>query len=229
MVLYLFPITLMLLALLIPIIYCIIWKEYILKKIGMIFLCCFFITLFYPITQILANFTGNSLGYFLGKLILFTLIPLITISYIEKWKIIETFVELGLRKRNLAKSIFLGFIVFVITLIITLIVSWGTIGNNTLIWNSIMFFDAFNEEFLFRGVLLLYLWKITDIKVAYVTSILAFILAHPQHFSSLFLISTIIQGLLLAIISHKTENIIGPWISHGLNRVITNLLRVLLF
>ena len=229
MILDMFPITPMLLALLIPIIYCLIWKDYILKKVGMIFICCLFITLFYPITQILGNFIGNALGYFLGKLILFTIIPLITIVFIEKWNIVDALVELGLRKRNLAKSIILGLIVFVITLIITLICCWGAKGDYTLIWNSIMFFDAFNEEFLFRGVLLLYLWKITDIKVAYLTSILAFILAHPQHFSSLFLISTIIQGLMLAIISHKTENIIGPWISHGLNRVIPNVLRVFIF
>jgi membrane protease YdiL (CAAX protease family) len=224
-----FPIAPMLIALLIPIIYCIIHKDCILKKVITIFICCFFITLFYPITQLLGNIVGNSFGYLLGKIILFTIIPLITIAYLEKRKIIDALIEIGIRKRKLTKSIIFGLIVFVITLIITIIFSWETKGNNSLIWNSILFFEAFNEEVLFRGVLLLYLWKITDVRVAYVTSILAFILAHPQHFSSLFLISTFTQGLMLAIISNKTENIIGPWISHGLNRVIPNLLRIFLF
>jgi len=92
-----------------------------------------------------------------------------------------------------------------------------------------MFLDAFNEEFLFRGVLILYLWKITDIKVAYATSIVSYIIVHPQHYASLFMISTIAQGILLAIIAHKTKNIIGPWISHGLNRVLLQIIRAILF
>jgi len=91
-----------------------------------------------------------------------------------------------------------------------------------------MFFEAFNEEFLFRGVLLLYLWKITDFKVAYVTSVLAFILAHPQHLTSLSLIGVAAQGILLGIVTYKTKNLVGPWISHGLNRVIPQILAALL-
>ena len=91
-----------------------------------------------------------------------------------------------------------------------------------------MFFDAFNEEFLFRGVLLLYLWKIIDLKIAYATSILAFILAHPQHFTLLPLIGVAAQAILLGIITHKTKNLIGPWISHGFNRIIPQLLTLLI-
>jgi membrane protease YdiL (CAAX protease family) len=92
----------------------------------------------------------------------------------------------------------------------------------------IMFLDAFNEEFLFRGVLLLYLWKITDFKIAYATSVLSFILAHPQNFTSLYLISTAAQGILLGIVTYKTKNLIGPWISHGFNRVVPQIISVLL-
>ena len=229
MTLGIFPIAPMLLALLLPIVYCLKWKKDSLKKVVLIFICCILIVLFYPITTLLNNYIGPNLGYFLGKLILFTILPLITLLYLEKWKIRDALVKLGIRKRSLRKSIILGFVVLVITVIIALICCWGTKGNNSVLWNAVMFFDAFNEEFLFRGVLLLYLWKITDIKVAYATSILAFILAHPQHFSSLFLVSTIVQGTLLAIITHRTKNIIGPWISHGFNRVIPQLLRALLF
>jgi membrane protease YdiL (CAAX protease family) len=87
-----------------------------------------------------------------------------------------------------------------------------------------MFIEAFNEEFFFRGILLLYLLKITDIKIAYTTSVLAFILAHPQHFNSLWLVSTSLQAILLVAVSYKTKNIIGPWISHGLNRILPSLI-----
>ncbi len=229
MILGIFPIAPMLLALLLPTIYCLKWKKDSLKKVVLIFICCILIVVLYPITTMLNNYIGPNLGYFLGKLILFTILPLITLSYLEKWKIRDALVKLGIQKRNLRKSVILGVVVLVITVIIALICCWGTKGDNSVLWNAIMFFDAFNEEFLFRGVLLLYLWKITDIRVAYATSILAFILAHPQHFSSLFLISTIVQGTLLAIITHRTKNIIGPWISHGFNRVIPQLLRALLF
>jgi len=76
----------------------------------------------------------------------------------------------------------------------------------------------------FRGVLLIYLWKITNLKVPYSTSILAFMLAHPQHLTSLSLICVAAQGILLGIVTHKTKNILGPWISHGLNRVIPQIL-----
>jgi len=229
MILGIFPIAPMLIALLLPIIYCLKWKKNNLKKVVLIFICCILIILLYPITTMLNNYIGLGIGYFLGKIILFTIFPLITIAYIEKWKIRDALFKLGIRKTNLGKSIILGFVVLVITVIITLICCWGTKGNNSVLWNAVMFFDAFNEEFLFRGVLLLYLGKITDIRVAYATSILAFVLAHPQHFSSLFLISTIAQGSLLAIITSRTKNIIGSWISHGFNRVIPQLLRTLLF
>ena len=229
MILNISPIAPMLLAFLIPMIYCLKWRNESLKKVLLIFICCILIVLLYPITTILNNYIESSLGYFLGKLVLFTVLPLIILAYLKNWKIRDTFTEVGLQKRNLGKSIILGFIVLIITIIITLICCWGTKVNISLPWNIVMFFDAFNEEFLFRGVLLLYMYKITNIRVAYATSILAFVLAHPQHFSSLFLISTIIQGVMLAIITYKTKNIVGPWISHGLNRVIPYVLRALFF
>ena len=157
------------------------------------------------------------------------MLPLIVITYFEKWKIKDVLIQFGIKREKVWISIILGIGALIITLLLGLIIGWGQEGNVSLYWNIVMFFDAFNEEFLFRGVLLLYLWKITDIKVAYATSIIAFILAHPQHFTSLFMISTAAQGILLAIITSKTKNIIGPWISHGLNRTLIQLIRVMLF
>jgi membrane protease YdiL (CAAX protease family) len=85
------------------------------------------------------------------------------------------------------------------------------------------------KNFFFRGVPFLYLFRLTDVKIAYARSLLAFILAHPHHFDSLFIAATTAQGTLLALVTHKTNNIVGPWISHGLNRVLANVLRMLLF
>jgi membrane protease YdiL (CAAX protease family) len=227
-ILGLFPIAPMLIPLLLPVLYCFKLKNNCIKKVVIIVIVCVLIVLFYPITSVLDSLIKNNFGYFFGKLILFTFFPLISIFIIEKWKIKEILIKMGLKKRNLVKSIIFGFIVLIITLIITLICCWETSEYTNAIWNIIMFFDAFNEEFLFRGYLFLYLWRITEIRIAYVTSILAFILAHPQHFTSFFLISTVSQGILITIITHKTKNIIGSWISHGLNRVIPQLLKVFL-
>ncbi len=228
MILNIFPIAPMLIALIIPLLYSIIWKRDSFLKIAVISLCCLLIVVLYPLVTFLSNLVP-SIGYFIGKLILFTILPLFVILYFERWTIKNAISQLGITKKNLGKSIFLGVCFLIITVIISIATSWGAEGVTDIFWNIIMFFEAFNEEFLFRGVLFLYLWKLTDIKVAYTTSILAFILAHPGHFTQLFILSTIAQGILLAIVTHKTKNIIGPWISHGLNRVIPQIIRVILF
>jgi len=224
-----FPIALMLLALIIAIVYCIKWKKTNLRKVVLIFIICIFIVILYPITIYLGNIIEPTLGYFLGKLILFVLLPFITILYLERWKIKTTLMELGIKKEKLMMSILLGLGTLLITVVIALLIyGWGQAEPQSTYWNAIMFFDAFTEEFLFRGFLLLYLWKITDLKIAYVTSVLAFILAHPQNFTSLYLISTAAQGILLGIVTYKTKNLVGPWISHGMNRVIPQIIFALL-
>lgn len=224
-----FPIALMLLAFVIPLVYCIKWKKTNLRKVVLIFICCIFIVVLYPITTYLGNIIEPTLGYFLGKLILFTFFPFFVILHLERWKIKTTLIELGVKKEKLMTSILLGLGALLITVVIALLIyGWGHAAPSSAYWNTIMFFDSFNEEFLFRGVLLLYLWEITDLKIAYATSVLAFILAHPQNFTSLYIISTAAQGILLGIVTYKTKNLIGPWISHGLNRVIPQIIAALL-
>lgn len=224
-----FPIALMLLALIIPIVYCIKWKKTNLRKVVLISICCIIIVILYPLTTFLGNIMEPTLAYFLGKLMLFTLLPFITILYIERWTIKTTFLEVGVKKEKLMLSILLGLGALIITVLIWLLsTKWGQAEPPSAYWNTIMFLDAFNEEFLFRGVLLLYLWKITDLKIAFITSILVFILAHPQNFTSLYLISTAVQGILLGIVTYKTKNLVGPWISHGLNRIIPQIIAALL-
>jgi len=223
-----FPVTPMLLAMVIPLTYCLIRKKESFERVLVLSLIAFSMIVAYQVVIYLENKLSYS-GYFLGKLIIFTALPLIAISYFEKWSIRDALTRFGIRKENMGKSIILGIAALAITLLLGLIALWGQDAHVSLYWNIIMFLDAFNEEFLFRGVLILYLWKITDIKVAYATSIVAYILAHPQHYASLFMLSTIAQGILLAVITHKTKNIIGPWISHGLNRVLLQVLRAMLF
>lgn len=223
-----FPIALMLLSLLIPLIYCLKWKKESLRKVVVISICCILIVIVYRITDDLGKIIEPTLGYFVGKAILFTILPLITILYLERCTIKAALTEVGVKKDKLVMSILLGLGVLVITVTLTVIVWWGQIEPTSAYWDVIMFFEAFNEEFLFRGVLLLYLWEITDLKVAYATSVLAFILAHPQHLMSPSLIIVAVQGILLGIVTYKTKNLIGSWISHGFNRVIPTSLGMVL-
>jgi membrane protease YdiL (CAAX protease family) len=137
--------------------------------------------------------------------------------------------QFGITKEKLPLSVVFGLAALVVTLLMSILASWGRAGSLSLSWSAIMFLDAFSEEFLFGGVLFLYLFRLTDVKIAYATSLPAFILAYPHHFDSLFIAATTAQGTLLALVTHKTNNIVGPWISHGSNRVFANALGALLF
>jgi len=214
-------------ALLIPIIYSLKNDKKELKSIFLITLCCIALVIFYPITDYLSILIPL-IGYSLGKFILFVMFPVITVFYIENWNLKDIFSKLGVKKKNISKSVFYGLITAIVTIIITVFILSFTLIESQfdLVYRTIMFFEAFTEEFFFRGFLFLYLIKKTDLKVAYATSILGFILIHPQHFSRWFLISTISQGILLTIVAEKTKNIIGTWLSHGLNRFVPTLIRI---
>jgi len=91
----------------------------------------------------------------MGKLILFTILPLVTILYIERYKIKTALTEVGVRKEKLVKSIFFGLGALIITVILALIIyGGGQTEPASAYWNTVMFFEAFNEEF-FRGFLLI--------------------------------------------------------------------------
>ena len=130
---------------------------------------------------------------------------------LERCTIKTALTEVGVKKEKLVMSIILGLGVLVITVILTVIIWWGQIEPTSAYWDVIMFFEAFNEEFLFRGFLLLYLWEITDLKVAYATSVLAFILAHPQHLTSVSLITVAAQRILLGIVTYRGCPTIQNW------------------
>jgi membrane protease YdiL (CAAX protease family) len=228
-IIYYFPIAPMLISLIIPIFYCIKYKKDSLNKIIILTICSTVIILLYPLVILSGNYLDPTTTYLLIKFVILTILPIIVIAKLENWKIKQVVIELGVNKKNLSKSIFLSILVLLFTLFIGLIILWGIQTNTSLYWNIIMFLDAFNEELFFRGVLLIYLCKLTNIKIAFPTSVIAFILAHPHQLTQLFIVSTIVQGILLGYISYKTKNIIGPWISHGLNRTLIQLLRVLVY
>jgi membrane protease YdiL (CAAX protease family) len=219
-----FPVAPFLIALLIPLIYSLKNRKERRSVIAIIIASILLVAL-YP----LVTFLGNAIplfGYSIGKVVLFVLIPVITVLYLEKWKLKDIFSNLGVRKRGLPRSVYYGLIAAVVTIAITVLVS--TSSQFDTVFRTIMFFEAFTEEFFFRGFLFLYLVKKTSLRVGYATSIVGFVLMHPQHFTSLFLISTIAQAVLLTVVADKTKNIIGPWISHGANRLFPSLIRSLL-
>ncbi len=219
------PIALFLIALLIPLAYSLKNKRKNLKPILAMIICSLAMVSFYSLTYYLSQISPL-FGYTIGKFILFVFLPIITIFYVERWNPKTILSNLGVKKENLRKSVIYGVLAALVTITITIFLI-STMSFD-LSYRIVMFFEAFTEEFFFRGFLFLYLLSKTDIRVAYVTSILGFILIHPQHFTSLFLISTITQGILLTVVAHKTRNIIGPWIGHGLNRFFPVLIRNLL-
>lgn len=217
----LFPIALMIFAFLIPLIYTVKWKKKEFKDIVLLTGCGVIIILFYPVTFYFSNVTGV-FGYTIAKGILFVFLPVVTIFHIEKWSIRNILCNTGVRRENLQKSVLYGLVVTPILLLVTVSVSSGY--TDDIIWHVVMFFEAFTEDFFFRGILFLYLIQKTSLKVAYSTSLTGFILVHSQHLSSVFIISTITQAVLLTLIVYKTKNIIGAWVAHGLNRNIPSLI-----
>lgn len=219
-----FVIAPFLIALIFPIFYTLRHKRKNLRDILFISLCSILVVIGYPIVSYL-SMAIPLLGYSLGKILLFIVLPVLTIFFLERWKIRKIFYELGIRRKKKNQSIFLGLVFGTVTIIITILVSATAFDP---IFRTIMFFEAFTEEFFFRGFLFLYLLKKTDLKTAYLTSIIGFVLMHPQHFTSLFLISTIAQGILTTVIAANTRNITGCWIAHGLNRFVPSALRFFL-
>jgi membrane protease YdiL (CAAX protease family) len=126
----------------------------------------------------------------------------------------------GINYKNIDKSIKLGFLFIPIMLFITFSVKYmiGASYDANFSLGIVSFIESFTEEFFFRGVLFLFLLNKTNLKIAYVTSFLSFVLMHPQNFNNLFIFSTIVQGIITLEICKKTSNLTGSWIVHGTNR-----------
>jgi membrane protease YdiL (CAAX protease family) len=118
------------------------------------------------------------------------------------------------------KSLKLGFLFIPLMLIFTFFAKYmiGGAFNPDFPLGVVSFVESFTEEFLFRGVLFLFLISKTNFKIAYITSLGSFILMHPQNFSNPFIISTIAQGLITLEICKRSNNLAGAWVVHGTNR-----------
>ena len=169
-----YPVALLLIGLLIPLVYSAARKRKQLRSMALLYACGILIVVLYPLTGYLSGVIGQ-VGYPLGKLLLFVLLPIVVISYIERWKLGEILYQAGVRRENLTRSVIYGLGAAVITIAITLYVSPAVAID--IAWSVITFFES--------------------------------------------------QGILMGIIAYKTKNIIGPWIGHGLNRVIPPLIRAL--
>ena len=217
-----YPIAFLVVGLLIPLLYSLGWKRKELKSMALLFACGILMVILYPLTSYLNPFLGRG-GYPLAKLIIFVLLPVGVIYYIERWDWKGILTRTGVGRENLGKSVVYGLGAAAVTITITFLLS--TASGIDLIWSAITFFESFTEEFFFRGVLLLYLMRKTNLRIAYATSVISFIIIHPQHFNSLFILSTAAQGILMGIVAYRTRNIIGPWIGHGLNRIVPVMIR----
>ena len=213
----------MLIPMIIPIIYGIKYKRDSLLEIIIITLVMIFIVILYwPLTLGL-----NSSANIITKFLLFVLVPLffLYLSYKirnkqRRKKLEFQYNQFGITSNGIKKSLKLGFLFLPLMLFITYLAK--TMIGGTLYPNFplgiVSFIESFTEEFFFRGILFLFLMSKTNLKIAYITSLLSFILIHPQNFTNLFIISTIIQGLITIEICRRTSNLAGAWIVHGTNR-----------
>lgn len=101
-------------------------------------------------------------------------------------------------------------------------------SNLIMIWSIPLFFDAFNEEFLFRGVFFLFAYKNTEnLPLAYIVSMMVAFAWHPE-FTLFRMVPVFVQGTLLCYLLYKSKNIHGAWISHGINRTSWSVVAQLL-
>ena len=164
-------------------------------------------------------------GYTFWKFILFVFLPLAILYWSGAGKNIKsTLSRFGVKKEGTGDSLKLGLFLIPLMLAIDAVISFW-LGRSHMpsdnLYAGIMFFESFTEEFFFRGILFLFLWQLTDVRVAYITSIASFVLIHPQYFWGIGMIPVIAQGVLTAIIVHKSKNLTGAWVLHGVNRVFS--------
>jgi membrane protease YdiL (CAAX protease family) len=221
-----FVIAPLLIAMVIPLAYSLLRGRHEIRAVSIIILASAAAVLLYPAVNLLSAMVPV-IGYSIGKLIIFVAIPLAAVLFLERSGLRKSFQEMGVRRPGLARSIIYGILVAFITVsVIVLGLVLGILPGQAFdpLFRTVMFLEAFTEEFFFRGFLLLYLISKTSRAVGFSTSILAFILAHPQHFIAYMLIPTILQGALLAWVAYRTRKIIGPWVSHGMNRFLPGII-----
>jgi membrane protease YdiL (CAAX protease family) len=213
--LFLWP---MLIPMIIPLVYCVRYQKKSLLDILTIALVLVVIVIVYwPLvtSNIFLDYT-----YLVTKFFLFLLLPILLLAFLHRNVALLHPRIYGFKKERLKTSL-LWFMIFLpIMLLTTGVIQYvqGIHWNSDMFMGIVSFFEAFSEEFFFRGILFVFLIKKTTLKIAYVTSLASFILMHPQNLFTLYSLSTILQGVLTIEIVRRSQNIIGAWFLHGANR-----------
>jgi len=158
--------------------------------------------------------------YIVIKFLLFVVLPIVTFVLLQRNITPLHLNAYGVKKQGVRKSLVWFVLLLPVMLVTTFILQYfhGVGWNVELVGGIISFFEAFTEEFFFRGILFVFLVKKTTMKIAYVTSLTSFLLMHPQNLTTLFSIGTLLQGILTLEIARRSQNIIGAWFLHGSNR-----------
>ena len=217
--LFLWP---MLVPMIIPVVYCWKYSKDSLGKLWPIILSMVLIVVLY--TSMFGIIpVPYHVDYTLIKFILFVFMPLaILYMWDRKRPLKERLADFGIRKKGTEESLKLSAFVLpamLASIAFTSFMLERSYNPSEPIYSILSFFESFTEEFFFRGILFLYLWKFVDIRIAYITSMASFILMHPQYFWGLAILPGIVQTILTTIIAHKTKNIAGPWVLHGASRI----------
>jgi membrane protease YdiL (CAAX protease family) len=223
--LFLWP---MLIPMIIPLIYYVKYKREALIEIGIITLTMVLIVVLY--WPLLTSNLALTYTYPAVKVLLFVLLPLTLFLVIKRDTSPLHGALYGVTKQGLKKSFFWFLLFLPIMLVVTGCIQFfiGVTWNSNIGAGTISFFEAFTEEFFFRGILFIFLLQKTNMKIAYVTSLASFILIHPQNLTNLFIVGTIIQGFVTLEIARRSQNIIGSWMLHGSNRFFELVLLPLL-
>ncbi len=208
----------MVIPMIIPLIYCVKYKRKALTEIGIITSAMVLIVvLYWPLLTSNLAFTHT---YPAVKLLLFVLLPLALFLVIKHDTSPLHGAFYGVTKQGIRKSLFWFLLFLPIMLVVSGLIQYfiGATWSADPVAGIISFFEAFTEEFFFRGILFIFLLQKTNMKIAYVTSLACFILVHPQNLTTLFIVGTIIQGIVTLEIARRSQNIIGSWMLHGSNR-----------
>jgi membrane protease YdiL (CAAX protease family) len=213
--LFLWP---MLIPMLLPLFFCIKFKKETLFEIVTIALVMMLIVLLY--WPLITSNIFSTYTYVGVKILLFVILPLVIFLLIKRNTSPLHIAAYGITKEGVKKSIVWFILLLPIMLIITGLIQYylGMDSIAELIPGVVSFFEAFTEEFFFRGILFMFLLQKSTMKIAYVTSLASFTLMHPQNLATIFIIGTIIQGILTLEITRRSNNILGAWMLHGSNR-----------
>lgn len=182
------------------------------------FLMIVLVTVYWPLTILIITPANIVVKFFL-----FVVLPVPALGILQRNKKPLSFNQYGIQKKGMGKSVLLSVMFLPLMILITFMVKYysGGMSQPDLFLGSVSFIESFTEEFFFRGILFLFLLQKTNLKIAYVVSLASFVLMHPQNFTNLFLLSTVVQGILTIEICRRSENITGAWILHGTNRFFT--------